>query len=41
LVYAQAGEDAKARKAFQTALKLNPRFAGAEHARRVMATLIY
>jgi putative PEP-CTERM system TPR-repeat lipoprotein len=41
LVYAQAGEDAKARKAFQTALKLNPGFAGAEHARRVMATLIY
>ena len=41
LVYAQAGEDAKARKAFQTALKLNPRFDGAEHARRVMATLIY
>jgi Tfp pilus assembly protein PilF len=41
LVYAQAGEDAKARKSFQAALKLNPRFADAEHARRVMATLIY
>ena len=41
LVYAQGGEDGKARKSFQTALKLNPQFAGAEHARRVMAALVY
>lgn len=41
LVYAQEGEDAKARKSFQTALKLNPKFDGAEHARRVMAGLVY
>jgi len=41
LVYAQMGEDAKARKALQTALKLNPRFEGAEHARRVIASLVY
>jgi len=41
LVYAQDGEDAKARREFEIALKLNPQFEGAEHARRVMATLIY
>ncbi len=41
LVYTQEGEDAKARKSFQTALKLNPQFDGAEHARRVMAGLVY
>jgi putative PEP-CTERM system TPR-repeat lipoprotein len=41
LVYAQMGEDAKSRKELETALKLNPRFEGAEYARRVIATLIY
>ena len=41
LVYAQAGEDAKARRSLQAALKLNPQFPGADHARRIMSTLVY
>jgi tetratricopeptide (TPR) repeat protein len=41
LVHAQAGQDAKARKSLEAALKLDPKFGGAEHARRVIATLVY
>jgi Flp pilus assembly protein TadD len=41
LVYARSGEDAKARAALNAALKLNPRFEGAEEARRVLTKLIY
>lgn len=41
LVLAQAGEDAKARRSLQAALKLNPLFPDADHARQVMATLVY
>jgi tetratricopeptide (TPR) repeat protein len=41
LVYAQAGEDAKARKSLQAALKINPQFSGADHARRIISTLVY
>jgi Flp pilus assembly protein TadD len=41
LVYAQAGEDAKARKSLQTALTLDPRSKFAGDARRVIAGLIY
>jgi Tfp pilus assembly protein PilF len=41
LVYAQAGEDSKARRSLETALKLNPSFAGADNARKVISSLIY
>jgi Tfp pilus assembly protein PilF len=41
LVHAQAGEDAKARKALQAALDLDPKFPGADDARQVMSKLIY
>ncbi|MFN8065249.1 MAG: tetratricopeptide repeat protein [Vicinamibacterales bacterium] len=41
LAYAQAGEDAKARAALNKALQLNPKFAGADEAKKTLATLVY
>jgi len=41
LIYAQAGEDAKARTALTNALNLNPKFEGADEARRILAKLVY
>ena len=41
LAHAKAGDDAKARKALEAALKLSPRFAGAEEAKAVLAKLVY
>jgi tetratricopeptide (TPR) repeat protein len=41
LAFAKSGEDAKARQALQQALTLEPGFAGAEDAKRVLATLVY
>ena len=39
LAYAKAGDQAKARRALDEALRLNPSFAGAEDARRLLSTL--
>jgi len=39
LTYARIGEKAKAREALERALKLNPRLAGAESARRTLASV--
>jgi putative PEP-CTERM system TPR-repeat lipoprotein len=41
LAFAKSGEDAKARRALQQALALQPGFAGAEDAKQVLATLVY
>jgi tetratricopeptide (TPR) repeat protein len=41
LAYAQAGDDAAARRALDQALKLESDFQGAADARRVLATLVY
>ena len=41
LIYAQAGEDGKARVALTKALKLNPSFEGSEHAKSTLARLVY
>ena len=41
LAYARLGEDAKARKALQYALKLAPGFEGATEAKQVLASLVY
>jgi putative PEP-CTERM system TPR-repeat lipoprotein len=41
LLYAQLGEDAKARKALHAALSLDPKFTNAAEARRVIAGLVY
>jgi len=41
LTYARLGEDAKARKALQYALKLAPGFEGATEAKQVLASLVY
>ena len=41
LAYAQEGSDASARKALVEALRLNPEFAGADEARRVVGSLVY
>jgi tetratricopeptide (TPR) repeat protein len=41
LTYAAIGEDAKARKALELALKVAPKFDGANEAKRVLATLVY
>jgi hypothetical protein len=41
MAYAQAGEDAKARTALTKALDLNPKFSGADEAKRTIATLVY
>ncbi len=41
LAHAKAGEDAKARKALEQALKLRPNFEGAEEAKKVLARLVY
>lgn len=41
LVHAQAGEDAKARKSLQAALAIDPKFPGADDARKVISKLIY
>jgi tetratricopeptide (TPR) repeat protein len=41
LIYAQAGEDGKARVALKKALKLNPSFEGSEQARSTLAQLVY
>ena len=41
LAHAKAGEDAKARKALEQALKLSPKFNGADEARKVLAKLVY
>ena len=39
LTYAKLGNKAKAREALETALKLDPQFAGATEARTTLATL--
>jgi len=41
LIYAQAGEDGKARIALAKALKLNPSFEGSDQARRALEKLVY
>ena len=41
LAYAQLGDDAKARRALERALKLAPGFEGAAEAKKVLATLVY
>jgi tetratricopeptide (TPR) repeat protein len=41
LVYAQAHEDSKARRSLEAALKLNPKFRGADDARKIISTLVY
>ncbi len=41
LAYAQAGEDAKARVALNKALELDPKFSGADEAKKTLATLVY
>jgi putative PEP-CTERM system TPR-repeat lipoprotein len=41
LAFAKSGEDAKARKALQQALVLEPGFARADDAKRVLASLVY
>jgi putative PEP-CTERM system TPR-repeat lipoprotein len=41
LVYAQSGEDAKARQFLTKALKLNPKFEGADEAKRALTKLVY
>ena len=41
LTYAQLGEDAKARKALEYALKVAPGFDGASEAKKVLASLVY
>jgi Tfp pilus assembly protein PilF len=41
MVYAQTGEDGKARRFLEQALSLNPNFDGAAEARRTLKTLIY
>jgi len=41
LTYAQLGEDAKARKALEYALKVAPAFEGAVEAKKTLASLVY
>ena len=41
LAYAKDGSDAKARKALERALSLQPGFARADDARKILATLVY
>ena len=41
LAFARSGDDARARRSLQQALTLQPGFAGAEDARRVLGTLVY
>jgi tetratricopeptide (TPR) repeat protein len=41
LTYAQMGDDAKARKALERALKIAPAFDGATEAKKVLASLVY
>lgn len=41
MAYADAGDDANARKTLQTALKISASFDGADQARKVLATLLY
>jgi tetratricopeptide (TPR) repeat protein len=41
MAYVQAGEDAKARRALQKALSLNPNFEGAAEARQALTRLVY
>ena len=39
LAYAKAGQDAKARRAFADALRLNPSFPGADEARKAIGSV--
>ena len=41
LAYAASGEDAKARRALEAALRLAPRFSGAENAKALLKALVY
>ena len=41
MAYAQKGEDASARRHLQRALAIDPKFPGAEDARKTIATLVY
>jgi Flp pilus assembly protein TadD len=41
LAYAQLGEDAKARRALEYALKVAPGFDGAPEAKKTLASLVY
>lgn len=41
MAFAQAGDDSKARKALERALKLSAKFPGADEARKTLATLVY
>jgi Tfp pilus assembly protein PilF len=41
VAYAKAGDDAKARKSIEQALKLEPNFARADDAKKILAKLVY
>jgi tetratricopeptide (TPR) repeat protein len=41
LAHSKLGNDAKARKSLERALKIDPKFANAEDARKILATLVY
>lgn len=41
MAYAQQGDDARARRLLESALKTNPQFEGADEARKTLASLVY